>query len=1022
MAGEYFQSERGQISGVEVQAGKEKKDKLKAELESKKTLFQDEVGKAGKVLADADSKLPGGGSKEKISGYKKEITGFLSQVLEKGRLALKKENPDAELESIRTTAKSLEGSIENVKNYVPVFVDVEAARAKLPAAAKKVEAARKAMSEKKLNDNDLATLIGDAGLSLNESEEVLIKWRETDLPADILAVLSSVQQPIDDMQSEIGGYFIDINGKSFETYDEPEKTALIKLRSAKSIFEDQQPKIRDIADAIYLHKNSISDLPYDINDQLSKAIEGLGKAQKELSGIKREDIPITELTAFFDTSILKIQLQLKELADLKANIKTQELYFKGLTPEEKKCVTLDKDGNIVKTPEFAKLPKDKQLELETKFSLVQMSVAMELDEKTADDKEKSMIEGRKKLMKGDIFGAKEDLLAYYNQEASNTGRDQERFSETKEMLKKIAKVELMQMTLRLVAMKQSVKDRYNNNVLGTDMGTDNIAQAEMFIDDMARVIDKAQEMIDKGEAITVNDVALKLRKMPTDESFFREKNGNWVPDTERSETAIAQKKEDLKKDSVAKEILEQKQKFAKEDYESYKRSYERALKGDPGLSGEEITPELLVKMKAKMDASEEKMKAWGDMSVEDCRAYEENRLNDSLRKVKLQWSLKRFQGRFATSNGYVADVFDMFDQQYKLNVSDPEKRRENTLELAKKAREKGLPQLSKMFYEQYFAKALEEGATAVSRKKVSKDFLSDKDNQVKLKETLEKWKQDFIFQNGKPPTAEQEEMASKKMQEIMVGEAYSKAVKLATHEYMSMISTKDSEEWKKAYGGTVALEDFGQEGTFTAMFTDEEWNALPVKIGVMASVSIATAGIADAVVGLGGLGARLVIGEAGMARLTGSLAGRALIIAGNTTLDAATYATSQGALTGLVLQNWTAFSSPGAFLKAMGARIATGGPITVSGPVLSKVVKGLQAAAISGITFSDIKLKDIKKIILGKDGSWPKWKMQIEQKALKGFNTASAWTIRKYQQKKDALAKTDQRYLASVSVDVPHVF
>jgi hypothetical protein len=393
-----------------------------------------------------------------------------------------------------------------------------------------------------------------------------------------------------------------------------------------------------------------------------------------------------------------------------------------------------------------------------------------------------------------------------------------------------------------------------------------------------------------------------------------------------------------------------------------------------------------------------------------------------LRKVKLQWSLKRFQGRFETSHGYVADVFDMFDQQYKLNVSDPEKRRENTLELAKKAREKGLPQLSKMFYEQYFAKALEDGATVVNRKKVSENFLSDKDNQTKLKESLEKWKQDFLSQNGKEPTAEQVQMASTKMQEIMVGEAYSKAVKFAAHEHMSMISTKDSEEWKKAYGGTVALEDFGQEGTFTAMFTDDEWNALPVKIGVMVSVSIATAGIADAAVAAGGFGARMVIGEAGMSRLTGSLAGRGLMIAGKTTLDAATYAASQGTLMGLALQNWSAFSSPGAFLKAMGTRIATGGPITVSGPILSKVVRGLQAAAISGITISDIKLKDIKKLILGKDGSWPKWKMLIEQKALKGFNTASAWTLRKYQQKQEALGKSDQRYLASASIDMPHVF
>jgi hypothetical protein len=120
----------------------------------------------------------------------------------------------------------------------------------------------------------------------------------------------------------------------------------------------------------------------------------------------------------------------------------------------------------MKTAEFNKLPKEKQMAFEAKFRLIEMQVSMELDEKTCQDKEKPMVEGKKKMMKGDIFGGKADLLKYYNSSLNSPDKDPVRFEQCKEMLKQIALMELSQMMQRLSQMKEAVKERYNNNVVG----------------------------------------------------------------------------------------------------------------------------------------------------------------------------------------------------------------------------------------------------------------------------------------------------------------------------------------------------------------------------------------------------------------------------------------------------------------------------------------------------------------------------------------------------------------------------
>jgi hypothetical protein len=66
------------------------------------------------------------------------------------------------------------------------------------------------------------------------------------------------------------------------------------------------------------------------------------------------------------------------------------------------------------------------------------------------------------------------------------------------------------------------------------------------------------------------------------------------------------------------------------------------------------------------------------------------RVEEDIRKLKLQGALKQYQAGFPVDiNSGSWEVFDMFIQQRKLNNADPEKRKQGTLEEARKARERG---------------------------------------------------------------------------------------------------------------------------------------------------------------------------------------------------------------------------------------------------------------------------------------------------------------------------------------------
>jgi hypothetical protein len=74
------------------------------------------------------------------------------------------------------------------------------------------------------------------------------------------------------------------------------------------------------------------------------------------------------------------------------------------------------------------------------------------------------------------------------------------------------------------------------------------------------------------------------------------------------------------------------------------------------------------------------------------------------------------------------------------------------------------------------------------------------------------------------PTKEELQNAFARMEEIMVGEGLHANVKLQAHRSMKYDRGPYAAAWKDAYDGFIALEDFGQEGAFTAAFSDDDWN------------------------------------------------------------------------------------------------------------------------------------------------------------------------------------------------------
>lgn len=777
-----------------------------------------------------------------------------------------------------------------------------------------------------------------------------------------------------------------------------EKPGAETIEKAKTALDNVQ---KSIADTMKIKDELLTDTKMSEttrNDKIS-SMWGMARADFDtLTGIHKElgQVDITGLSADYQKLLgdilTKSSQQIQDLADVKLYCETKR-FVEG--EDMKKYFKFNPDGTVEQTSEFLGLSVWKQEEILKQLHGLPMKISLEMEEKMAVPEAKNFIEGKKKISNGDWIGAKQDILKYYNANVNAEGRDEVKIAESKELLKQIAKLEIAQATARLLAMKQSIESRFEWRVdpgSKTAYGTYTKDQAYMYIEDMSVILAKAEEMVDKGDVLTIGDAENKLRKM----------EGTLSTSKQHYQDQLAElKQKDPNDPELAKKKTESIN-YWKGQEESAKKNYERAMRGEPNpLTGDMPTPETIAWLKQQYDKASGAKGSLEKMTPEQFLQNQIIQTQSDLNNEKFKSALVRFNGGF---NGG-ADVFDVFKQQRLLNEPDEGKRNQNILDMAKTARDRGLTQLAKQYYGMYFEKELGEKAKSVSRTDVMKKFLGDSDNSKHIDKQIDNWKELFKSKTGRDPKDDEVDKIRGEIVRAAVDEAYSKEVKKQVHIDMQGKSGGKADAWNDAYGGKVTLEDLG-----TGWFSDEEWNALPAKVAIATSVIIVSAATAGAAVELAGAGA------CAMALLGEGAVGRVAAFGANLAVESLVFTSTSGLLNGAIQGDWSTFESGGSFLKAWGHNALTLGVLKGVGGGVGKLKGAVTTGAVGEAAY-------MPKSILasaGSDAAWWAGRTTAESSALTGL----AWAQSKMEGKEfgshEAFKAFGENVVFSVSIGVSH--
>lgn len=838
----------------------------------------------------------------------------------------------------------------------------------------------------------------EAGNGAAFTMALLDSWKEgNELPEDWDAVLQQVrrniQSTVAEADKEIANIERTLEGKV-------EKEGPETIEKANKTLEGAQT---GITDALRIKNEILTDTKMSEatrNDKIS-SMWGMARAHFDtLTGIHRElgQVDKSKLSAEYQKLLgeilTKSAKQIQELADIKLYCETK--HFVEGDGQMKKYFVFKPDGTVEQTSEFLGLDVWKQEELLKQLHALPQKIQLEMEEKMATPEAKNMIEGKKKLASGDWIGAKQDLLKYYNANINAEGHDEAKIAESKELLKQIAKLEIAQAASRILAMRESIQGRFEWRVLPgekTDYGVQTKDQAYMYLEDMSLILAKAEQMIDKGECLTIGDAELKLREM----------QGTLSTSTKHYQDQLAELKD---KDPNDPELAKQKAssiQFWKVQEESAQKAYDRAMRGEPDpLTGDLPTPESIARAKKQLDEAKGTKGNLEGMTAEQYLQSQIIQTQSDLNNEKLKSALVRFNSGF---NG-TAGVFDVFKQQRLLNEPDKEKRDANILDMAKTARERGLTELAKQYYGMYFEKELGEKAKTISHSDVLRDFVKDEDNTKHIDKQVDNWKEAFKKKVGREPTEGEVDKIRGEMMRVAVDGAYSKAVKKALHADMQGRSGGRADAWNDAYGGKVVLEDLG-----TGWFSDEEWNALPAKVAVTTSIIIVSAATAGAAVELAGAGycAMALLGEGAL--------GRVAAFGANLAVESLVFVSTEGLLNGAIQGDWSTFESGGAFLKAWGHNALTLGTLKGVGGGFGKLRGAVSGGAAVG------EAAYMPQSILksaASDAGWWAARTTAESSAL----TAQAWALNKMQGKQfgshEAFKSFGENVVFSASIGISH--
>jgi hypothetical protein len=265
-----------------------------------------------------------------------------------------------------------------------------------------------------------------------------------------------------------------------------------------------------------------------------------------------------------------------------------------------------------------------------------------------------------------------------------------------------------------------------------------------------------------------------------------------------------------------------------------------------------------------------------------------------------KFALAAFRKNFATGNE-PHSIFNVLQTQLELNKeTDPKKKQAMILALAKEAYTKGMPDLARQYYDQYFLPEINKKTKEISKSDFTQDLLGKTDFQKQLnsrvdslepelRETLSKeW--NHKYSPDGVTAARQAELEAKgisfdselkkamdtekeKIQGSMIDEEYLKVVKTEVHKdfkaYTDAYSNVEgggpkadrAGAWNEVYGNTFHnLDSFDTHWYEVWKFSDEEWN----KFKTMAIVDIGTLMVSG---GMATVAAEGLVGVAVMERL-----------------------------------------------------------------------------------------------------------------------------------------------------------
>lgn len=1011
--GDVYKSEQAQISAVEKEAKEKKHEALEQELAGKREVFFNQADEAGKLYAEAEKSLSDPKAKEYVKSDKESVRGHLVSVAEKGRAILASEKKDRsapEFTSIGQLAGSIKNFVEAAKRDIPIFQDIEKAKgihAKAKTDVDKALALKDPEKRKGMTRQEIYTVTSDALNAVYAADEVLFPYKPENFPYDqVRALYNAGREPILRDIASLASIRLE-NQSEMEKKDPNVQT----LNSARLGFESVQTSVNDakkikneILTDTKMSEATRNDKTMSMRGMASAAFDKLTESIKNLKSIDQKNLA-PEYATLYQILLRDSNAQLTEIADMRLYCDTKYLVESG---EMNKYFVFRPDGTVEETSAFKGLDVWKQEELLKQLHELPMKVQLEMEEKMATPEEKKLIEGKKKLAGGDWVGAKTDFLAYYNENVNKEGHDEVRLAQAKELLKQIAKLEIAQCTARLMAMKESIQGKFEWQLDPggkSDYGTHNKDQAYMYLEDMSYVLVKAEEMIEKGEVLTIGDAELQLRKM----------SGN----LRTSVQAVVDKQFELKEksDDQLKKEKEEKEKRLRDDLERDKKVLADMKAGKPGLwsiSGQDAaTPENIEHYEKLMAQRQAQLQSYEKMDATGYRQLQTANLQREYNEAKLDHGLVRFNGGF----GGASAVFDVFKQQRLLNEPDPAKREENILQLAKKARENGLPALARQYYGMYFQKELGEKAKHVNRADILKKFVSDDDNRENIDKQVNKWKEDFIKKAGREPTEAELDNVRGQMVSIMVDEAYSKEVKRQVHEDFQGKGGPRAEAWNAVYDKTVAVEDIGQSGTFTALFTDESWNSLPVKVAITTSIIIVSTATAGAALELA------PVGSAALTLLGEGAVGRAVAFGANLAVESAVFSATEGALNGVINGDWSTFESGGAFMKSWGHTALTLGVLKGVGGGVGKLRELKAGKALQGMSEEAAAARRYMPggaSAAAGDLAWWAGRTTAESTALTGLAWAQAKMSGKPFGSREAFRSFGENVVFSVSIGLSH--